>query len=310
MPRGRICAPPPPGAEPTREVSFEGKAQLGSAGVPSWGEWNLFGRQAAFRCSYRRPGSFGTGNRCPDSTWKAEPGRVPGRRAQAQHIMISVTYFTPWLSAGSSDRRKVLPRPCNVATLVLMSLETLPNAFSHSLAQERGLSDRRLRGLLADGALERLAHGLYRKANAPPADLDRIEIALRASDATLCLTTALSHHDLTDVIPSEIDVALPRSRRPPRVRAPVRWHRFHEETFDVGRETIEVDERLSIGIFSAERSLMDAFRLRHQEGEEMAVVALRRWLERPGATPAKLLAMARHFPKAEPSLLQTLRILS
>ncbi len=29
------------------------------------------------------------------------------------------------------------------------------------------------------------------------------------SDATLCLTTALSHHDLTDVIPSEIDVALP-----------------------------------------------------------------------------------------------------
>jgi predicted transcriptional regulator of viral defense system len=63
---------------------------------------------------------------------------------------------------------------------------------------------------LADGALERLAHGLYRKADAPPADLDRIEIALRAWDATLCLTTALSHHDLTDVIPSQIDVALPR----------------------------------------------------------------------------------------------------
>lgn len=204
----------------------------------------------------------------------------------------------------------MLPRPWHVATLVSVSLDALPNAFSHSLAQERGLSDRRLRGLLADGALERLAHGLYRKADAPPADLDRIEIALRASDATLCLTTALSHHDLTDVIPSEIDVALPRSRRPPRVRAPVRWHRFREDTFDVGRETIEVDEGLSIGIYSAERSLIDAFRLRHQEGDEMAVEALRRWLKRPGATPANLLAMAKHFPKAEPSLLQTLRILS
>lgn len=197
-----------------------------------------------------------------------------------------------------------------VATFCSVSLDALPNAFSHGLAQERGLSDRRLRGLVADGALERLSHGLYRKADAPPADLDRVEVALRASEATLCLTTALSHHDLTDVIPSEIDVALPRPRRPPRVRAPVRWHRFHEDTFAVGRETVEVDEGLSIGIYSAERTVIDVFRLRHQEGDEMAVEALRRWLDLPGATPANLLAMARHFPKAEPSLLNTLRILT
>ncbi len=191
-----------------------------------------------------------------------------------------------------------------------MMLDTLPNAFSYGLAQERGLSDRVLRGLVADGVLERLGHGFYRKADAPPADLDRIEIALRAPEATLCLTSALSLHDLTDAIPSEIDVALPRSRRPPRVNAPVRWHRFHEDTFLVGRETIEVDEGLSLGVYSAERSVIDAFRLRHQEGEELAVEALRRWLKRPSATPAALLSMARRFPKVEPSLLQALRILS
>lgn len=189
-------------------------------------------------------------------------------------------------------------------------IHALPNAFSYGLAHERGMSDRRLRGLVADGVLERLGHGLYRKVDAPPADLDRIEIALRAAEATLCLTSALSVHDLTDAIPSEIDVALPRSRRPPRVRAPVRWHRFHEDTFLVGRETIEVDEGLSLGIYSAQRSIIDAFRLRHQEGEELAIEALRRWLRRPGATPAELLAMARHFAKVEPFLLQALRILA
>jgi predicted transcriptional regulator of viral defense system len=209
-----------------------------------------------------------------------------------------------------SVERKTLPRMTIVATLSSVVLDILPNAFSHGLAQERGLSDRRLRGLVADGALERLGHGLYRKADAPPADLDRIEIALRASDATLCLTTALSHHDLTDVIPAEIDVALPRSRRSPKVSAPVRWHRFHEDTFLIGRETIEVDEGLSLGVYDAERSVIDAFRLRHQEGEELAVEALRRWLERRGAAPADLLAMARRFPKVEASLLQVLRILS
>ena len=191
-----------------------------------------------------------------------------------------------------------------------MILDALPNAFSYGLARERGLSDRRLRGLLADGVLERLGRGLYRKVDAPPADLDKIEIALRASEATLCLTSALSLHDLTDAIPTVIDVALPRSRRPPRIAAPVRWHRFHEDTFFVGRETIEVDDGLSLGIYSAERSVIDAFRLRHREGEEIAIEALRRWLRRPRTMPADLLAMARSFPKVEPALLQALRILS
>jgi hypothetical protein len=120
----------------------------------------------------------------------------------------------------------------------------------------------------------------------------------------------LSLHDLTDAIPWEIDVALPRMARPPRVGAPVRWHRFQEETFRVGRVTIEVDEGIDLGLYGPERSVIDAFRLRHQEGEDLAFEALRRWLKRPGAMPAALLALARSFPKAEPSLLRALRILS
>jgi hypothetical protein len=81
-------------------------------------------------------------------------------------------------------------------------------------------------------------------------------------------------------------------------------------SFHVGRETIDVDDGLLLGVYGAERSVIDAFRLRHQEGEDMAIEALRRWLARPGAMPADLLAIARHFPKAEPSLLHALRILS
>jgi predicted transcriptional regulator of viral defense system len=121
-------------------------------------------------------------------------------------------------------------------------LDTLPNGFTYDLAHERGLSDRRLRGYLDGEVLERLGHGVYRKADAPPADLERIEIALRAPEATLGLKAALSLHDLTDAIPAVIDVAPPRSKRPPRVSAPVRWHRFQEDTFDVGRETMDVDD--------------------------------------------------------------------
>lgn len=189
-------------------------------------------------------------------------------------------------------------------------LNALPRAFTHELAQARGVSDRRLRGWVADGVLERLGHGVYRQAAAPPADHDRIEIALRAPDATLCLASALSIHDLTDAIPAEIDVALPRAQRPPRVGAPVRWHRFQAETFSIGRELLEVDAGVGLGVYSAERCIVDAFRLRHREGHGLAVEALRRWLRRRGATPAVLLAVARHFPSAEPALVQALRILA
>jgi len=189
-------------------------------------------------------------------------------------------------------------------------LATLPNAFTHLAARDSGLSERALRGLLSDGALERIGHGLYRKSDAPPADLDRVELALRAPEATLCLTTALSHYDLTDHIPAALDVALPRTRRQPRVAAPVRWHRFDEATFPLGRQTVEVDDGLVLGLYSAERSVVDAFRLRHREGEDLAIEALRRWIKRRGSTPARLLTMARHFPKAEPALIHALRILT
>lgn len=185
----------------------------------------------------------------------------------------------------------------------------LPTSFTFATAKALGLSDHRLRVLVARGTLDRFGHGVYRKVDAPPADLDLIELALRAPRATLCLTSALSHHDLTDTIPSWIDVALPRPQRPPRVSAPVRWHRFHDQTFDLGRLHLQVDGCVHLGVYSAERCIIDAFRLRHIEGEEVAVEALRRWLRRPGTTPARLLELARSFPKAEPSLLGVLRVL-
>lgn len=185
----------------------------------------------------------------------------------------------------------------------------LPASFTTEDARARGLSDSQLRNLVADGALARLGRGVYRRVDAPPADDDLVEIAHRAPDATLCLVTALSRHDLTDQVPDLIDVALPRGRRPPRLDLPVRWHRFDDKTFPLGRELLAVDSSVSIGLYSPERCIVDAFRLRHLEGDEIAVQALRRWLRRPGAAPAALLGLARAFPKAEPALRRALEIL-
>ena len=175
-------------------------------------------------------------------------------------------------------------------------------------ARARGVSDRLLYNWRDRGMVEQIARGISVQPNLA-ADPDLVEIAVRAPDATLCLTTALARHHLIDDIPPTIDVALPRAQRAPRMSAPVTWHRFNEDTFALGREQLAVHGELAIGIYNPTRSIVDAFRLRHLYGEDQAVEALRRWLAGRGNQPSELLDIARHFPTAEPSLRWMLQVL-
>ncbi len=189
-----------------------------------------------------------------------------------------------------------------------IAAEDLPPIFTHAAARALGVSDRALYHWRDQGRIEQLARGIFTQPDLL-ADPDLIEIAVRAPDATLCLTTALARHDLIDDIPPTINAALPRRQRAPRMTAPVSWHRFDEDTFAIGRDELAVYAELTIGIYNPARSIVDAFRLRHLYGEDQAVGALRRWLAEPGNHPAELLALARHFPTAEPSLRSVLQVL-
>ena len=130
--------------------------------------------------------------------------------------------------------------------------------------------------LLAEGRLERISHGLYLQVDtefADGADLGLMVVAAANASSTLCLTSALVRHDLTDEIPTLIDVAVPRSARLPKVSAPVRWHRFAPATFELGRE------------------------------------AFKAWLRQRGSQPSNLLEVAAPFPKAVGRLREDMRVL-
>lgn len=185
----------------------------------------------------------------------------------------------------------------------------LPAVFRWLQAREAGISDRRLARLVTDGLVERVGPGVYRRSDAPPADLDLVEVAASSTRATLCLGSALARHGLIDLIPTRVDVALPRGSRRPAVRAPVRWHSFSPATFDLGRETLDLGGSLTLGIYSPERSICDFYRMRHLEGEELGREALRSWLRARGSQPATLLRLAESFPKSRPALRRDLEIL-
>ncbi|HVI06026.1 MAG TPA: type IV toxin-antitoxin system AbiEi family antitoxin domain-containing protein [Sphingomicrobium sp.] len=185
---------------------------------------------------------------------------------------------------------------------------TLPPVFTYSDAIAVGLSAERLYRYRDEGLLEQLGRGLYRRTSALAADHNLLEIAHRVPGATLCLITALARHGLTDVIPDSIDIAIPRGRRIPALQSPANVHLFAKSTFDLGRGVIRAGDDLTLGLYSAERSLIDMVRLRHREGTEIAWEALRRWLRRNDARPAALLEMARSFHGAESAVHHALEV--
>jgi hypothetical protein len=185
----------------------------------------------------------------------------------------------------------------------------LGDTFRYGEAKKAGVGDKRLYRLRDTGEIIALGGGVYRWADAPPADDDLVEIAERVPRATLCLETALARHRLIDTIPTAIDVAIPRGSTRPALRAPCRLHQFDPRTFELGREPLDVGARRPIGIYSAERSIIDVIRLRHREGSDVAWEALRRWLSQPGRSPAQLIELARQFPGAEPALRRALEVL-
>ena len=117
----------------------------------------------------------------------------------------------------------------------------LPALFTYREAIEAGLSKRRLYALRDAGLIESVARGIFRRTDSGQSfDLDLGEIAMRLPSATLCLTSALVRHDLTDQNPVAVHLAIPAGSHRPAFEFPVKLHIFARKTFDIGRNTLPV----------------------------------------------------------------------
>lgn len=144
-----------------------------------------------------------------------------------------------------------------------------------------GIHPRTLYAMRDDGLIEPLARGLYRLADLPPlGDPDLATVALKAPEGVVCLISALSFHDLTTQVPHQVDLALRRGRRPPRIdHPPIRPFWFGERAFTEGVERYELDD-ITVRIYSPEKTLADCFKHRNKLGLDVAVEALRFYRER------------------------------
>lgn len=186
----------------------------------------------------------------------------------------------------------------------------MAKTLTPSTAKHDGLSRTALYRATREGRYQRIARGIYLPADAEAADWDWIEAASRRPDATICLASALAHHDLTDTIPAALDIAIPRGSRTPAGSPSIAWHQFDRTTFEIGRNEILIPGiDIEIGIYSPERSIADAFRLRGEIGYELARDALKEWLRR-GGKPARLIELASQLPRTKGPVLQALDALT
>lgn len=172
--------------------------------------------------------------------------------------------------------------------------ESLPSTFTTEDSRAHGVHPRDLYAWRDDGRIIELSRGVFRRADAPPASYpDMIAVAHRSPRAIVCCVSAAVIHDLTDEMPTAVQIAVPkRSHSPVIAYPPVAVFRFDEATCELGLTSFEAGPGEPVRIYDAARTVVDLMRFRKRLGEPIAHAALHRYLASPSSRPALLLEYA------------------
>jgi predicted transcriptional regulator of viral defense system len=196
-----------------------------------------------------------------------------------------------------------------VAPPALDRLREIGPVFRSKDAVAAGVSWRDLYALRDRGEILELSRGLYQLADtAGTSNVDFVAVCGRAPRGMTCLNSALAYWDLSDEILAQVHLAVPSgSHRPVIDYPPTQVHVFHAGTFGLGRLEVTAEAGERFWVSDRERTVVDAFRLRHLLGEDLAFAALRNYLQsRPRL--ARLAEVARPL-RAWGALSAALRIL-
>ena len=157
-----------------------------------------------------------------------------------------------------------------------------------------GVHPRTIYGLRDAGRIQQVTRGLYRLADLPElGNPDLAAVASRIPQGVVCLISALAFHEMTTQIPHQVDVAVPRGTKQPRLDfPPIRLFRLSDPIYKAGIETHRLDG-IEVRVYSAAKTLADCFRFRNRIGIDVAVEALRLFHTRKKAPLRELLEYAR-----------------
>jgi len=161
-------------------------------------------------------------------------------------------------------------------------------------AMRIGIHPRVFYELRDNGILEQISRGAYRLAEQKPlTDVDLVTVAMRIPRAVICLVSALAFHGITTQVPHAVSIALEKGAESPRMDyPPVSVHRFSGESLTAGVEDHLID-RITIRIYSKEKTLADCFKFRNKVGMDIVLEALKLYRDQGAFDIGKLLEYAR-----------------
>lgn len=145
-----------------------------------------------------------------------------------------------------------------------------------------------------EGAILRIGRGLYQLPNAEQ-DLNSaiVEVAKMAPNATVCLTSALSFHQLTDQLPRKVWIAIGAKSWAPKISYPAtRVVRFREPYLANGLEVHSI-RGVDVRVYSVAKSIADSFRNSRLVDRSVAIEAMKSALADRKATAGELAVAAR-----------------
>lgn len=151
-----------------------------------------------------------------------------------------------------------------------------------SRAIELGVPKHILYEMVKNGELIREAQGIYRLSDSDPlGNPDLVNISLRVPRAVFCLISALYFHELTTQIPHSIYFALPRDVKTPKIDyPPTNVFHFSTQSYHAGIVEHELDG-VNVKIYEREKTIADCFKFRQKIGMDVALEALKDYLNQP-----------------------------
>lgn len=143
------------------------------------------------------------------------------------------------------------------------------------------------------GELIREGRGLYRLKDIEPlGNPDLVQASVLIPKCVVCLTSALYFHKITTQIPYSIFIALPKHIKRPRIEYPpleVFW--LLPKPYSTGIDEHTIDG-VKVKIYNLEKTIADCFKFRKRIGEDIAIEALKEYVNRPQPNIHKLLEYA------------------
>jgi predicted transcriptional regulator of viral defense system len=160
--------------------------------------------------------------------------------------------------------------------------------FTLAQAREIDLRRNQIYRYVKRNRFQRAAHGVYRFVQFPTSRFEEIHVAVLSAgeDAVVGYETALYVYELSDLIPNEIHLILPRtsSRRRPDIR-------MHTNQLDAA----DVTTWQGLPITTVARTICDVARTHHEPGQ--IELAIRQALRRGMTTREAIVQQARRLPE-------------